>query len=103
LTLQLVVEGQPEPIIITPPKLAKESWVSCYVRTPLQPFKLVAIDNRSDRLGWFAFAMPRSLGTLSFITRWLLEKGWMLLLIGLLGLGMLFCSPVFITSEVDNK
>jgi hypothetical protein len=103
LTLQLVVEGQPDPIVITPPKLAKESWVSCYVRTPLQPFKLVAIDNRSDRLGWFAFAMPRSLGTLSFVTRWLLEKGWMLLVIGLFGLAMLFCPPIFKTSEVDNK
>jgi hypothetical protein len=91
LTLQLVVEGEPKPIIITPPKLAREGWVSCYVRTPDKPFKLIAIDNRSDK--WFAFAMPRSIGTLSFITLWILERGWILLLTGLSLLFIIF-SPI---------
>ena len=90
LKLQLVVEGQPEPITIIPPKLARQSWVSCYVRTPNQPFKLVAHDNRPDL--WFAFAMPRSLGPLSFITIWILEHGWMVFIIGI---ALLSIHPTF--------
>lgn len=89
LKLQLVVEGQPEPIIIRPPRLAKESWVSCYVRTPQRSFKLVAIDNNPQL--WFAFAMPRSLGRWSLISIWILERGWILFLLGICGLGMMFC------------
>jgi hypothetical protein len=92
LKLQLVVEGQPEPIAIIPPKLARQSWVSCYVRTPNQPFKLVAIDQRTDQFGWFAFAMPRSLGSLSFITIWILEHGWMIFIIGI---ALLSIRPTF--------
>jgi hypothetical protein len=104
LTLQLVVEDQPDPIIIKPPALSRESWVSCYVRVPEQPFKLVAIDNRSNTFGWFAFAMPRSLGILSFITRWLLETGWVLLIIGISLLFIIFCPPLLVnTSKVDIR
>jgi len=92
LTLQLVIKGQAKPIVITPLKLAKEGWISYYVRTPDKPFKLVAIDNRSDL--WFAFAMPRSLGYLSFITILLLENGWILLLAGLSWLFIILCPPL---------
>ena len=92
LKLQLVVEGQPEPIAIIPPKLAGESWVSCYVRTPKQPFKLVAIDLRTDKFGWFAFAMPISLGALSLIIIWILEHGWMVFIIGI---ALLSIHPIF--------
>ena len=88
LTLQLVVEGQSEPIIITPPRLAKESWVSCYVQTPDSPFKLVAIDNSSDL--WFAFAMPRGLGTWSFLNLRLLDLSGVLLVFGVLLLGIIW-------------
>jgi hypothetical protein len=93
LTLQLVVEGQAEPIVITPPKLAREGWVSCYVRTPNQPFKLVAIDNRPDL--WFAFAMPRGVGRLSFWAMWMLKHGHISFFLGLLLLGLLHCNNGF--------
>jgi hypothetical protein len=78
LHLQLVVTGSTKPIIIKPPQLAKESWVSCYVRTPNRPFKLIAIDNNPNL--WFAFAMPRSVGWLSLysktsIKRLIIRKG----------------------------
>ncbi|BAP54665.1 hypothetical protein THII_0368 [Thioploca ingrica] len=95
LTLQLVVEGQANPIIVTPPRLAKESWISCYVRTPNRPFKLVAIDNNPN--SWFAFAMPRSLGWLSFISIQILEQARTLLILSLFLLGMIFCLPISIT------
>jgi hypothetical protein len=98
LTLQLVVEGKPEPVVITPPTLAKENWVSCYVRTPKQPFKLVAIDNNPNQFGWFAFAMPRDIGTLSFITLWLLEYGWIVFLIGMSLLFFIFCPKISTTT-----
>jgi hypothetical protein len=94
LTLQLEIEGQADPIIITPNKLPRESWVSCYVRTPKQPFRLVAIDNSPNIFGWFAFAMPRSIGTLSLITIWVLEKGWLLFFIGISLLYISFCSRI---------
>jgi len=103
LTLQLVVEGQAEPIVIMPPKLAKEGWIPCYVRTPNQPFKLVAIDNNPNRLGWFAFAMPRSLGTLSFLTIWILERGWIFLLMGFSLLFIIFCPPALIKINIDGE
>jgi hypothetical protein len=95
LSLQLVVEGQEKPIMITPPQLPREQWVSYYVRTPNKPFKLVAIDNNPDF--WFAFAMPRSLGALSFVTIKLLEYGWIVLLIGISLLFAIFASPRLIT------
>ena len=95
LKLQMEVEGQ-EPISITPPKLAKQSWVSCYVRTPNQPFKLVAIDQSTEH--WFAFAMPRSLGTLSFLTIWILKHGWMIFIIGI---ALLSTQYTFIISAKD--
>ncbi|NJO18078.1 MAG: hypothetical protein HC877_20815 [Thioploca sp.] len=94
LTLQLVIEGQANSIMVTPPRLAKESWVSCYVRTPNRPFKLVAIDNNPN--SWFAFAMPRSLGWLSFISIWVLEQSRTLLILSLFLLGMIFCLPISI-------
>lgn len=95
LTLQLVVAGQTQPLVIKPPQLAKESWVSCYVRTPNRPFKLVAIDNNPN--SWFAFAMPRSLGWLSFISIQILEQTRTLLILSLFLLGMIFCLPLSIT------
>ncbi|MHA1774129.1 MAG: hypothetical protein ACTSXO_08385 [Candidatus Heimdallarchaeota archaeon] len=100
LSLQLVLEGQAEPIVITPPKLARESWVSCYMRVPEQPFKLVAIDNRPDL--WFAFAMPRSMRTLSFITLASLERGWIVFFIGISLLFALF-SPLSAINEHSSK
>ncbi len=95
LALILMVEGQSAPIIITPPNIAGENWVSCYVRTPKQPFKIVAIDNRPD--SWFAFAMPRSLGTLSFLSIMLLEQAVVFLFIGFSVLFILFCQKVLCT------
>ncbi len=88
LRLQLLVEGRNEPVIITPPKLPGESWVSCYIRTPEKPFKLVAIDNHPDL--WFAFAMPRGIGTLSYRNMWLLKNGQLLFLIGIALLWLIF-------------
>ncbi|MDM8563343.1 hypothetical protein QUF54_08315 [Candidatus Marithioploca araucensis] len=93
LTLQLMVEGKQKPIIITPPKLARESWISCYVRTPDKPFKLIAIDNRQRE--WFAFAMPRGVGTLSFWAMWMLKQGHLLFFIGLLLPCLLLCGNDF--------
>ena len=94
LTLQLVVEGQSEPIVIRPSKLAKESWLSCYVPVPSQPFKIVAIDN--NREFWFAFAMPRGIKTLSFVTIWLLEFGGLFIVLGFSLLFMIFYDQVSI-------
>lgn len=95
LTLQLVVAGQTQPLVIKPPQLARESWISCYVRTPNRPFKLVAIDNNPN--SWFAFAMPRSLGWLSFLSIQILEQARTLLILSLLLLGMIFCLPISTT------
>jgi len=88
LQLQLSVEGQP-PITITPPKMIGESWSSFYVRTPTQPFRIVATDQNVD--SWFAFAMPRGVGVLSFWTMKLLNysKDFMFGSLGLL-LALLF-------------
>jgi hypothetical protein len=97
LSLQLVLEGQEMPILITPPELPREQWVSYYVRTPNKPFKLVAIDNNPNF--WFAFAMPRSLGALSFMTLKLLEYGWVVLLIGISLLFAIFASPRLINNS----
>jgi hypothetical protein len=71
LSLKLIVEGENKPIEIVPPQLAKDSYISVYVRTPARPFKIVAIDNNPDL--WFAFAMPRGIGILSFANLWLLD------------------------------
>jgi hypothetical protein len=95
LILQLVVAGQTQPLVIKPPQLARESWISCYVRTPNRPFKLVAIDNNPN--SWFAFAMPRSLGWLSFISIQILEQARTLLILSLFLLGMIFCLPISTT------
>jgi len=87
LQLQLLVEGQP-PITITPPKVIGESWSSYYMRTPTQPFRIIATDQNVD--SWFAFGMPRGVGVLSFWTMQLLNYseylmlkslGWLLALI----------------------
>jgi len=43
LSLQLFVEGEDKPIEIIPPKLAKETWVSTYIRTPTRPWLLLMI------------------------------------------------------------
>jgi hypothetical protein len=90
LILQLVVAGQDKPISIIPPALSKETWVSYYVRTPDRPFQVVAIDNRTDL--WFAFAMPRGIGILSFGVIWLLQQGKILFFAGLFLIGWLFCT-----------
>ncbi len=81
LSLSLVLENNQNPIILTPPQLAKEQWVSIYVRTPDKPFKLVATDKRTDL--WFAFAMPRGVGSLSFYNQILLTQGKNIFLIGI--------------------
>lgn len=70
LKLELVVEGQP-PIPITPPKLIRETWENYYVRTPNEPFRIVATDTEIN--SWFAFATPRGVGVLSFWTIQLLH------------------------------
>jgi uncharacterized membrane protein len=82
LHLQLKVEGETKPIIITPPKMPGESWVTCYVATPKKPFQVIAIDNNPNV--WFAFATPRGLNTFSLMAIWLIDKGKFLFIIGLL-------------------
>ena len=77
LQLQLLVEGQP-PITITPPKVIGESWSSYYMRTPTQPFRIIATDQNVD--SWFAFGMPRGVGVLSFWTMQLLNYSEYLML-----------------------
>ncbi|EDN65217.1 hypothetical protein BGP_6529 [Beggiatoa sp. PS] len=65
---------------------------------------MVAIDNNPDF--WFAFAMPRSLGVLSFVTIKLLEYGWIVLLMGISLLFAIFASPRLIThleNDSDKK
>lgn len=101
LTLQLVVAGQDKPIPIVPPTLPGETWVSCYVRTPKQPFQVVAIDNRTDL--WFAFAMPRGIGILSFGVIWLLEQGKILFFAGLCLIGWLFCAQWKYSCFIETK
>ena len=80
LSLSLVMENNQNPIILTPPQLAREQWVSIYVQTPNKPFRLIATDNRTDL--WFAFAMPRGMGILSFYNQKLLSQGKNIFLIG---------------------
>jgi hypothetical protein len=82
LHLQLKIEGETKPLIITPPEIPGENWVTCHVATPKKPFQLIAIDNNPNL--WFAFATPRSLNTFSLIAIWLIEKGKFLFIIGLL-------------------
>jgi len=77
LQLQLLVKGQP-PITITPPKVIGESWSSYYMRTPTQPFRIIATDQNVD--SWFAFGMPRGVGVLSFWTMQLLNYSEYLML-----------------------
>lgn len=93
LSLQLFVEGKDKLIEIIPPKLAKETWVSAYIRTPTRPFKVVAVDYNPD--SWFAFAMPRGVGILSFANLWLLDKGPILFFIGIGGI-LLFVGLAFV-------
>ncbi len=91
LALQLLVEGEEsQPITIQPPYLPRETWVSCYVRMPDRPFQIVAIDHRPDL--WFAFAMPRGIGKLSFLVNNLLQWGKVLFFLsGWLLIGGIFC------------
>lgn len=70
LRLELIVEGKP-PIVITPPKLIRETWENYYVRAPAEPFRIVATDQEIN--SWFAFATPRGVGILSFWTIQLLR------------------------------
>lgn len=70
LRLELVVDGKP-PLVITPPKLIRETWENYYVRTPTEPFRIVATDQEIN--SWFAFATPRGVGILSFWTIQLLN------------------------------
>jgi len=100
LRLQLLVKGQNEPVIITPPILPRKFWVSCYVRTPEQPFQLVAIDNSTEL--WFAFAMPRGIGTLSYGVMWLLRNGQILFLAGMALLWLIFTPPLLANFTKTN-
>ncbi len=100
LSLFLVVSGTDKPIEIVPPVVPGKYWVSCYVPTPAQPFQLLAIDNRTDR--WFAFAMPRGIGTLSYWTSVVFQHGQFLLFSGILLLWFIFVPNWFrkLTTEV---
>ncbi len=86
LSLRLEVEGQPEPIWLTPYKVAREGLVPIYLPTPTKSFKIVAEDNNPKL--WFAFAMPRGIGKLSmYVQLWLRE--WQLIItIGFLFLAL---------------
>jgi hypothetical protein len=82
LQLQLLVDGK-SPIEIIPQKIAGNSWISQIIPAPTGPFRISATDRNIDT--WFAFAMPRGVGILSFWTTQLLNNANYLLL-GSLGL-----------------
>gem|GEM_PF-1323635 len=93
LTLSLEIQGEKQTIKLTPHRLAREGWVSIFVRNPKQPFKIVAEDQRQDL--WFAFAMPRGVGRLSMYSQYLLESAQVILVIGFVLIILLLKATVF--------
>lgn len=81
LALQLETADGSPPVIVKPPAAPQEHWFSCYVKTPKQPFRVVAVDRRADQ--WFGFAMPRGVGGWSLRVKQLLSHGKMLFFIGI--------------------
>ncbi|MEM7360302.1 MAG: hypothetical protein AAF431_14495 [Pseudomonadota bacterium] len=64
------------------------NWRPIWIKTPKEPFQLVAEDQSDTR--WFGFGQPRTAGSLTYFTLWLLRKsddlmklGALLLLLGL--------------------
>ena len=55
-------------IAVIPHEPPGEKWVSCYVRRPGNPIRCLAIDRSESFAGWFAFAMPKGVGQLSYIS-----------------------------------
>jgi hypothetical protein len=91
-------------VSVSPPRLPKESWVSCYVRRPRNPVRLVAIDDRDDL--WFAFAAPRGVGVLSYYAQHLLNKADLVTGTGatllLVAIGVLYFSGLASPPEASN-
>jgi len=86
LSLQLVTDDQKIPITAKSSKIIEKKWHPIYLKTPAKPFKIIAIDNRSDL--WLAFSAPRGIGVLSFYNSQLLNHGQSIFLFGLLLLGI---------------
>jgi hypothetical protein len=61
---------------VCPTKLPGDSWRAAYVRTPMQPFVIVAKDRSPNR--WLAFSAPVEMGTASYWA-WQAAKNGMLL------------------------
>lgn len=84
ISLTLVVKEKNLITPIVPAEVPKDRWISCYVRTPQQPFQVIAIDRHPAY--WFAFAMPRGVGRFSFWGMQLLNFGkilfWVSMILG---------------------
>ncbi|MFH1743489.1 MAG: hypothetical protein ABIH23_31170 [bacterium] len=52
---------------VKPREVPETRWIPCYVRSPGNLIRIIAIDN--SRNSWFAFAMPRGVGTLTYFSR----------------------------------
>lgn len=73
LNLTFKLQSTGELINITPPRAVEENgevWQTLYVKEPQQAYTIIAEDNSPT--GWFAFAMPRSVGRLSYYSKHLL-------------------------------
>ena len=92
LELQLLVDGEGGAVTVSPPVLAENKWVTCYIRTPDKPFRLRGIDNSTE--SWFAVAMPRGVGGLSLWTKGILKYGELLFFAGLILLWLVFALPL---------
>lgn len=85
--LEILVTGQP-PIVIKPNLLIGNSWDSIQISAPSGAFQLRATDLRADT--WFAFAIPKGVGNLSFVTNKLLSFSLTILISGIAGLIFMF-------------
>ena len=75
-----LIEGNARQVV--PEIVAKESWMPYLVEAPGRVARLVAIDNRTDC--WFAFAMPREFGVLSYFSAGILHRSRGLIMVGAL-------------------
>lgn len=95
--LAILVTGQ-QPMIIKPVSLIGNSWSSIRVAVPSEPFRLQATDLRPD--AWFAFAIPKGIGRLSFAVEQLLSVSLLILIISIAGLlYMLSCDSCLMPKE----
>jgi hypothetical protein len=67
--------------LVTPSRVARETWTEAYVNCPSDAFEIVATDAAPD--SWFAFQEPVEVGRWSSRSEWLISKSRTLLFIGL--------------------